>query len=116
MGAAYTGSWTDLKTLVITVSDVTGAGPPTIGNFYVTIRKEGELRNIPPACAPSRARSSGLAGNFGASTISITSIIASDPANIDVSFSVNDTITVNFNQETNLAGGEVGRAMTKAQV
>lgn len=115
LGATYTGDWTTLSTLVITVTDVTGAGPPTVGEFFMTVKSGGELRNVPPASAPSTARSGVLAGNFGASTIAITSLVASDPANIDVSFSVNDTITVTFNQDTNMGGLPLATRLTKAQ-
>jgi len=57
-----------------------------------------------------------MVGNWGASTIAITSLVAADPANIDVSFSQNDTITVRFNQDTNMASMPGETALTKEQV
>jgi hypothetical protein len=100
----HTGTWLSLSTLVITIIDARDAGPPPISEFTLRSLSSGELRNVPPACAPSTALSGTLLGDFGPSTIEITSIRAEDPnknsMTTDTTYSVNDTITITFNQVT----------------
>ncbi len=82
------------------------------------MKESGELRNNPPACAPSTAISPVLQGEWGVCRIEILEIKAEDPAlppNINKDFSVNDTITVTFNKATNQANLPA-RRLSKAEV
>ena len=54
LGANYSGVWLDSKTFQIKIEDVSGNGSPRIGQFYVTTRENGNLRNFPPVCGPVR--------------------------------------------------------------
>lgn len=70
------------------------------------MKASGELRNNPPACAPSTAISPVLEGEWGICRIEILEIKAADPSlppNINKDFSVNDTLTISFNKDTNRA-------------
>ena len=116
LGTSYVGLWDNLQQITITVQDPTGSGPPPIGIFTITCKSTGELRNTPPACAPSTATSPSLGGNWGPSNISIVSITAADPLNLHTVYSVNDTITVLFSKNTDLAGFNLGEMLTKAAV
>ena len=71
--------------LLITVLNVSGAAPPTIGTFTVHILPSAGLRNVPPVCSPSSATSPPLVGGFGPSRIVITNLSAAPPVNCNVS-------------------------------
>ena len=118
LGASYSGKWIDKRQLVITVLDTTGSGPPPIERFTMTVKSSGDLRNDPPACAPSTSTSPILVGEWGACKIEIIEIKAADPTkppNVDRSFSVNDTISISFNKDTNRANFP-DTELTKTQV
>eukprot|EP00961_Rhodomonas_salina_P038634 519009-Rhodomonas_salina.1 len=87
LGRNYTGQWDSTQQLTITVGDTTNSGPPSVESFTMQCRAAGELRNSPPACAPSTAVSDVLQGNWGPCELTITSLTAADPQNIDMSFS-----------------------------
>ena len=55
---------------------------------------------ISQACS---ATSPELSGDFGPSTVVITSVTASDPDTEDSVYSNGDTITIDFNEDTNRA-------------
>ena len=85
MGTRSTPSVAASSILVITISNVTGAAPPTIGSFAVRVKASAGLRNIPPVCQPSSALSPPLAGGFGPSRIVITDLSAAPPSHCNES-------------------------------
>ena len=116
LGASYVGTWDNLQQMTITVQNPTGSGPPAIGIFTVTCQSTGQLRNTPAACAPCTTTSPPLTGNWGPSNLTIVSITAADPSNMHTVYSNNDTITVLFNKDTDLAGFTLGSILTKSNV
>ena len=48
LGTTYAGVFTNERTLVITISDTTGATPPAVGGLTLTVKAGGNLRNAPP--------------------------------------------------------------------
>ncbi len=47
LGLDYEGTWTSRNVLVISIKDVTGASPPGLLQFYIRVRREGNLRGFP---------------------------------------------------------------------
>jgi hypothetical protein len=106
LGADYTARWDSARQLTITVVDATAATPPWIGFFWVGLKAEGNLRNLPAACAPANGSYPHvlLQGDFGPSNIFITDFFAEDPDNLDNEFSAGDYFLVTFSQRTNYGG------------
>lgn len=104
LGTNYSAEWSDRRTLTITITDATGAGPPAIGHFTLTVRSETKLRNFPDASVPAAVASPPLQGNFGSSTIEIEKLVASDPTGSSWRYDAGDRITVVFNRATDRAG------------
>jgi hypothetical protein len=102
LGADYTGRWVDPSILLITIRDSTGAAPPVIGTFRVSVNLVGNLKNAAGTSLPSDSQSSALTGNFGTRAgPSITSLVAADPDSGDAVYGNGDTITVRFSEQTN---------------
>ena len=118
LGADYTGRWDSASALTITIVDASGSAPPSIGSLWVGIKKSGNLRNAPAACAPADASFPNvlLEGDFGPSNIFIVDFLAEDPDNLDNEFSPGDTVLVRFSQETSRGGLPEGKDITKEQL
>ncbi len=102
LGSGYTGMWLARSTFVITIADITGSGPPTIGSLTVTVKTSAALRNNPPQSAPSAAVSPSLQGNWGTITpISLDVVASGLTRNGD--FAKGSTLTITFRPPTNLA-------------
>ena len=52
LGLDYRASWNDARSLTIFTSDATGSSPPTIGDMYVSVKAQGNLRNAQGSSAP----------------------------------------------------------------
>jgi len=77
--------------------------------FTIRARVTADIRNNPATSMPAGwggmdVVSPPLEGNFGPSTVSITWLVADDPISLYQWYSPGDTITVVFDQPTNLAG------------
>eukprot|EP00727_Mastigamoeba_balamuthi_P005371 m51a1_g14832 hypothetical protein (4244) ;mRNA; f:692485-711070 len=103
LGSGYKGNWTNGgQTLVITITDSTGASPPTVGVFVITVLAAGNLRDAALKSNPSQSVSPVLTGNWGTlAGPSITSFVASDPTNKDAIYGAGDQLTVQFSANTN---------------
>ncbi len=102
LGMDYTGVWSDASTMVITIVDSTGATPPAVDVFTLTVKESGNLKNAAGTSFSSTATSSALVGDFGAlEAPSILSVTADDPDDGDGIYSDGDTITVLFAGATN---------------
>ena len=78
--------------------------PPTIGGMRARVKVGSFIRNYPASVEPTGdVQSPYLIGAFGPPCISITSVRGSDPNGIDGRYNQGDVITVEFNQDTNLA-------------
>ena len=102
LGTDYTAAWDSVRELTIKIVDSTLSAPPSIGALWVSIRPEGNLRNVPAACAPAHEAfpSIILDGDFGPSNVFISDFFAEDPDNLDNDFSAGDSLLVTFSQVT----------------
>lgn len=127
LGSDYTGHWTNCsvypgktlpgcQTFVITIKNATGASPPTVFGLRATLLKTGNIRNYPSASAPSNGTGPIMQGHFGASSVYVEQLIASDPQNLHSRFDVGDRITLLFNMPTNKADMELNRPYDKIAV
>ncbi|MFC1671673.1 hypothetical protein ACFL01_00920 [Planctomycetota bacterium] len=99
LGTTYYGSWTNSRTLKVTVS--TGAGNVLLSDT-VSILAGGNLRDssgTSAACTDTL----GLTGDWGQAggTPNILTVIADDPDDLDSVLSIGDTITITFDADTN---------------
>ncbi|GFN39712.1 MAG: hypothetical protein YK1309IOTA_700001, partial [Marine Group I thaumarchaeote] len=100
LGNGYTGSFTNARNLVITITDASGIAP-VIGQHTLTVKSFGNLQTI-DGSLPSTATSPPLAGTFGrAPGPGFVSLFAEDPDGSDAIVSAGDTITAIFNTPTN---------------
>jgi hypothetical protein len=114
----YSGAWFNSTLFIITVlSAPQQSGPfgayvpsPIISDLTVSILETANLRNFPPTSAPSVTTSVPLSGGFGPSVVYIVSLVGDDPDDGDIVYGAEDTITVTFNRETNMAGMPLGFA------
>jgi methionine-rich copper-binding protein CopC len=65
LGAAYSGSWTDAQTLVITIDDATGGTAPTIGTTSFQLQPRGGLKDAAETSLSSMDISSAITGDWG---------------------------------------------------
>jgi hypothetical protein len=82
--------------------------PPTINGLQIALKQTGKLRNYPASIEPvggDDTKSPLLHGNFGPPCVRIENLAANDPIGYNGDFTNGDTITIDFNQPTNLAGG-----------
>ncbi|AFS80974.1 hypothetical protein NKOR_05440 [Candidatus Nitrosopumilus koreensis AR1] len=102
LGNDYVGTWVTPFELKITILDSTG-GDPTIGEFRLNVKdSQIKLTNAQETSEPLSGVSPLLSGSFTKKAgPSIISVIADDPDNSDDSYSVGDTITVEFSDPTN---------------
>ena len=104
-----TGVWVDDVTLVITITSAASQTIPTVdddgvddGELRLTVKLEGNLKDILEKTLASTAVSSLLTGNFGERVgPQILSLVAGDPSPTEQNYSVGDTITVTFDEGTN---------------
>eukprot|EP00163_Fabomonas_tropica_P011118 TRINITY_DN2164_c0_g1_i2.p1 TRINITY_DN2164_c0_g1~~TRINITY_DN2164_c0_g1_i2.p1 ORF type:complete len:1432 (+),score=338.63 TRINITY_DN2164_c0_g1_i2:411-4706(+) len=101
LGDDYTGAWTDLKTLVITMVDVSNAGDTTISGMTVTAQAGGNLRNLRGDSQPSES-SQAFSGDWGNNNApAISGFVANDPDDADTVYGNADTLTITFDTATN---------------
>jgi len=84
--------------LSVTVRDTTGAAPPLISVFSLSISASADLRNFPSTSYPAVISSPLLGGDFGPSPITIVSIVAADATDLNNVYSVDDVMTITFSQ------------------
>jgi len=102
LGTDYTGAWNAAgDILTITVVNATGALPPVIGSLTFTVLAAANLQNAANTSAASTSASAGITGDWGVISPSITTLVADDPDDLDVIYSIGDTITITFDQTTN---------------
>jgi len=65
LGEAYTGQWMTPVTFVITITDITGATPPTIDTTTVTPDGTTPILSADETSIQSFATSPVLSGDFG---------------------------------------------------
>jgi len=65
LGVDYTATWLKRSTLLITIVDVTGSTPPTIGGLTITVKESAELKNALGTSLASTFTSPPLDGSFG---------------------------------------------------
>ena len=56
LGLDYEGTWTSRNVLVISIKDVTGESPPGLLQFYIRVRREGNLRGFPAVSKCQKVR------------------------------------------------------------
>ena len=110
LGTNYTGRWTDMRTLVITIADATGAGSnaPTIGatGSTFTLLTAGNIRRRVAGFNVSTATSPNLTGDFGDAPVPmITAAVADDSDDMDDIYGNGDTLTFTFDVNTNQTPG-----------
>ena len=91
--------------------------PPTINGLQIQLKASGDLRNYPASIEPlggSGTTSPLLHGNFGPPCVRISNLVAYDPIGHNGDFTNGDTITIDFNTPTNMAGG--GENLNKNQL
>jgi len=102
LGTNYAGTFTNSRTLVITILDATGATPPAVGALTLTVKASGNLRNDANTSLASTAVSPPLDGTFGtAPGPFFRSLVAADPDGGDAVYGADDTITATFSIPTN---------------
>jgi hypothetical protein len=129
LGADYTGEWQNCtvapgkalpggcSSFVITVTNVTGAAPPTVpGGLSAVLLESRGLRDYPAGAAPSSDVTGPLLGDFGVSGIQVVSLISEDKALYRSGVSVGDTLTLEFSENTDRAGFGGGVDVSKEQV
>jgi hypothetical protein len=129
LGADYTGEWQNCTVapgkalpggctnFVITVTNVSGAAPPTVpGGLNAVLLESGGLRDYPASAAPSSGDTGAMLGDFGVSGIKIVSLISEDKALFQSGVSVGDTLTLAFSENTDRAGMGGGVDVSKEQV
>jgi hypothetical protein len=72
--------------------------------FQVVVLKEVGISNCPASCLAQADTSPPIQGDFGRSVVNIAYVIADDPHNVNYLYSAGDTITIVFNQVTNMGG------------
>jgi hypothetical protein len=121
LGNNYGGYWPNRSTLIILVTDSTGNTGPTVGNFYVTSKEDGKLRNFPAiseAAVISGNRQQPIVyldGDFGPSSIYIRAFRASSPGSRSDVYNVGAAFTIYFSEDTN-NGGRKATGWTKADI
>jgi len=121
LGPDYVGIWVSRQVFEITITDASFVVGPALGEFFVTVKKAGDLRNFPRTCAPTETSGNvinpieRLTGNFGPSGIFILDFIASSPLSLSDRYAVGAAFTVYFNEKTN-RGGLPRTGITKAQI
>jgi len=98
LGADYSGQWLSPTTLVITVVNATDA---SIGvGDSITVNDTGNLRTSDQQSIPS-VSSLAIEGSFGPSAAPVINCIIAENAGGGPGINANDTITINFNVNTN---------------
>lgn len=110
----YVGQWISRASLQLSILNASNVYPhtqtadplmlPIPGNFLVVVRVGTNLRNYPPACLANTPTSPALSGAFGPSNLALMSLIVDDSLDVDDVYGVDDTITLNFDQDTDYAG------------
>jgi hypothetical protein len=112
LGAAYTGRWDNCtvfpgkpapggcSVFVITVSNVSGASPPTVNGLLATFKSSGRLRDYPAGSEPATGSSDLIVGNFGPGSVRVTTLEARDDALLQPNVSVGDVLWLRFNMPT----------------
>ena len=104
LGTAYHGTWTNPRSLFITIIDSTDASPiPEIGALTFRVKDtEIKLTNSDETSIASTATSAPIIGTFGNKVGPlITSIEAKDPFGRTLNYGNEDTITITFSEPTN---------------
>jgi YVTN family beta-propeller protein len=104
LGTAYHGTWTNSRSLFITIIDSTDASPiPEIGALTFRVKDtEIKLTNSDETSIASTATSAPIIGTFGNKVGPlITSIEAKDPFGRTLNYGNEDTITITFSEPTN---------------
>jgi len=83
LGDGFTGTWNNPSTLIITITDITNATPPTIDSLTVTVKTGASLKNEAGNSLVSTSTSGALTGSFGTFTVSIT-VAAGGTSSIDL--------------------------------
>jgi hypothetical protein len=63
LGADYVGVWETRRRFVITSVNPSGASPPVVGFFRLSVKSTAGLRNNPPTSGATTAQSPLLIGN-----------------------------------------------------
>ena len=103
LGANYTGIWITPFELNIIIHDSSG-GDPKIGEFRFDVQNDDgiKLLNAEQTSEALSGTSPLLSGSFAKkSGPEILTIVADDPDSSDDSYSVGDTITIEFSESTN---------------
>ncbi|MDE1764929.1 MAG: fibronectin type III domain-containing protein, partial [Thaumarchaeota archaeon] len=106
LGNAYTGQWIDPSTFLITITDTTGALPPTVGVLTISTLQSANLQNAQGTSLSSDSTSPSLSGSFDlVQGPYITALVADNPDGSGSGYIDGDTITVQFNEPTNETAG-----------
>jgi len=103
LGTSYEGKWITPFELQITILDPETSTPPIVGEFRFVVKDSTiQLLNAEETSAALTGPSPLLSGSFDLkSGPVILSITADDPDNSDDSYSIGDTITIEFSESTN---------------
>ena len=127
LGSDYTGDWINCtlypgkslpgcQSFVITITNATGAGPPTFLGLQVVLLKTGNVRNYPSAASAANGTGPMIRGHFGPSSVYVERLVAADPETRHSRFGIGDTISLIFNLPTNRANMDVDRVYDKERV
>jgi len=102
LGTNYVGDWINNATLVIKITDSTGAAPPSVGTFAIQVNASAGLKNEAASSLSSSSASPLLTGTFSAAagpTISLLTVV--DPDGADAVYGDGDKFTIKFLEKTN---------------
>eukprot|EP00163_Fabomonas_tropica_P012696 TRINITY_DN2403_c0_g1_i3.p1 TRINITY_DN2403_c0_g1~~TRINITY_DN2403_c0_g1_i3.p1 ORF type:complete len:4686 (-),score=1008.71 TRINITY_DN2403_c0_g1_i3:157-14214(-) len=104
LGTNVTGFWTSPRFLQLTVANPTTTPSqfPVVGNYTLTVKAAGNLRDDTGFTLPSFATSPVLLGDWGlAAGPEVNLFLANDPDDLDTVFSSGDTLAIGFDAKTN---------------
>ena len=113
LGTDYTGVWTDVNVLVITVTNATG-GDLAIGDT-IAIKADGteDLKNQAETSSAPSETSTEVSGVWGPVPPEISDAVASDPDHDDPALNDGDMLTLTFDVNTNEPSGPI---LSKADI
>jgi len=103
LGTAYTGTWITPFELEIEILNTNTPTPPVVGEFQFDVKDSTiQLLNAQETSSALTGLSPVLIGSFDQKVgPEILSITADDPNNLNDSYSIGDTITIQFSEPTN---------------
>jgi hypothetical protein len=118
LGSDYTGQWSSVTTLLITLVNTTAAGTSAqtrVNALQLTILAGGNLKSADLSSDSSTSSAVLRRGSWGnhSTAPSISSVVAADGGSA-AGLNINDTLTVTFNDSTNVYGQQEFQTITSS--